>query len=153
VHAFSAAAPERVGVAGTRGRELYSLPKAPGRIGDGSVTYVKALPRHRLALGQPLAVSLHGERILLADLGDRIVAVEAACLRCSDVLDLSTGDPDAAACRGCGWRYDLRTGRVAGVPALRIRGYPVREADGTVYVDCAPAAGDPSVYARPRKSR
>lgn len=105
-------------------------------------TYVKVLARGRLPpTGVPVVILVRGERVLLIDLGDRVVAVESACLRCGDAIEAPAGGDGTAICPGCGWGYDLRAGCVTCVPALWLHGYPVRLSGGDVYIGY-PSADD-----------
>lgn len=111
--------------------------------------YIRVLSRERLAAGVPLVVLVHGEPITLLDLGDRVVAVDSACLRCGDAIEAPAGSDGAATCPGCGWRYDLRAGRVEGVPALWLHCYPVRLSGGDVYIGYPSADDGPPLRPSP----
>jgi len=117
------------------------------------MAYVKVLARERLTPGVPVVVSVQGERILLIDLGDRVVAVDSACLRCGDAIEAAPGGDGAATCPGCGWRYDLRAGRVTGVPSLWLHNYPVRLSGTDVYVGQPSADDHAPSRPPPRESR
>ena len=43
------------------------------------------------------------------------------------------------ACAGCGWEYDVRTGAVRGVPALRIDTFEVTVVESVVMLAVEPA--------------
>jgi len=111
--------------------------------------YVKVLSRERLTPGVPVVVSVRSERVMLIDLGDRVVAVDGACLRCGETIEAKAGGDGAATCPGCGWRYDLRAGRVTGVPALWLHSYPVRLSGADVYIGCPSADDGPPLRPSP----
>ena len=106
--------------------------------------YVKVLSRERLAPGVPVVILVRDEHITLLDLGDRVVAFDSACLRCGEVIDASDGGDGAATCPGCGWRYDLRAGRVADVPGLWLHSYRVRLSGKDVFVGYPSSGNGPS---------
>ena len=65
--------------------------------------------------------------IVLFDVGGTIHAVEDGCLRCGSALAGAALDGTVATCPGCGWRYDVSSGCVIGVPALRLATFRVRQ--------------------------
>lgn len=101
--------------------------------------FVPVLERDRLRPDAVAEVECDGFRIALVDLGDRVVAFEAACLRCGVSLATAVLVRPIAACAGCGWRYDLAEARVVGLPALRLHTLEVRILRGAVQVASAAA--------------
>jgi nitrite reductase/ring-hydroxylating ferredoxin subunit len=66
-------------------------------------------------------------------LDDHWYAVDDTCLRCGASLAAGTRSGTVVRC-GCGWRYDLATGRMAGIPELHIHTYLVKIADARIFV-------------------
>ena len=56
----------------------------------------------------------------------RLVAIDDACIRCSASLAGGRRVGCKVVCPACGWRYDLLSGEVSGVPLLRTCTYEVR---------------------------
>jgi len=77
--------------------------------------------------------------IAIFNTGADIVALDGACLRCG--WDLASGTVEACevTCAGCGWRYDLVSGRNVRVPKLRIDRFEVKRAGSKILVADHPA--------------
>jgi nitrite reductase/ring-hydroxylating ferredoxin subunit len=75
----------------------------------------------------PLRVEGACGTIALFDVGGTIHAIEDGCLRCGSTLVRAVQDGAVATCPGCGWRYDVSTGCVVGLPALRLATFRVRQ--------------------------
>ena len=84
-----------------------------------------------------LVVEVDGHRILLVRRGADIAALDAAWPHYG--LDLADGGEDGERlyCPGCGVGFDLHTGRSA-TPALALRTYCAREADGQILLEAEP---------------
>jgi 3-phenylpropionate/trans-cinnamate dioxygenase ferredoxin subunit len=72
-----------------------------------------------------IRLSLAGTAIAVFDVGGALYAIEDACLRCGSPLVAGSLVDTVVTCPGCGWRYDLGSGCVVGLPALRLPIYPV----------------------------
>jgi nitrite reductase/ring-hydroxylating ferredoxin subunit len=72
-----------------------------------------------------------------------IFAIDDACIRCCTSLCAGTVQRAIVTCAGCGWRYDIPTGQVKNVPALRAHVYDVSIVEGRVMVSTTPAAWRP----------
>lgn len=53
-------------------------------------------------------------------------AIADGCLRCGSTLAAGVIERGSVVCPTCGWRYDLASGGVEGLAALRLDTYPVR---------------------------
>jgi nitrite reductase/ring-hydroxylating ferredoxin subunit len=78
--------------------------------------------------------------------GERLYAIDDACLRCGNSLSRGALDGTHVTC-ACGWRYDLARGCVPQVPGLWIDRYDVKVVDAHVCVARRPrlqglASGD-----------
>lgn len=84
-------------------------------------------------------VVVGGTELALVNGDGHLVAIRDLCLRCGSPLSSGALDGTQLTCSGCGWRYDLMQGCVAGLPALRIDRHELRVAGGHLFV---PAAAD-----------
>ncbi len=82
--------------------------------------------RSSLATGARLRIDTAGGPIALFDVAGAIRAIEDGCLRCGASLATGSVEGTTVVCRSCGWRYDLASGGVVGLPALRLATYAVR---------------------------
>jgi len=73
-----------------------------------------------IPLGRSLAARLGHLPIAIFNAAGRIVALDNACLHCGSDIASGTVAASEVTCPGCGWRYDLGSGRTIGVPKLRI---------------------------------
>jgi 3-phenylpropionate/trans-cinnamate dioxygenase ferredoxin subunit len=79
-------------------------------------------------------VTLGDTAVALFNVDGRIFAVEDTCVRCGSSLAPGALQGHDVTCPGCGWRYDVRTGCVIGVPALCIDTFKVEIVDSEVMV-------------------
>ena len=59
--------------------------------------------------------------VALFNVGGEMFAIDDACIRCASSLAAGVLYATEIRCRRCGWRYDVATGCVVGMPALRIQ--------------------------------
>ncbi|HWS12919.1 MAG TPA: Rieske 2Fe-2S domain-containing protein [Rhodocyclaceae bacterium] len=84
-------------------------------------------PKHSpLASSARLRIETAGGPIALFDVAGVVHAIEDGCLRCGSSLATGAVEGTMVVCRTCGWRYDLASGGVVGLPALRLSTYAVR---------------------------
>ena len=93
----------------------------------------------QLAPGRGVAVAVAGDAIALFRVDGQTFAIDDACARCGSSLANGTLRGMTVACAGCGWEYDLRSGAVSGVPALRIDTFDVIVVDSDVMLAVEPA--------------
>ena len=87
-----------------------------------------------LAVGaMSMMTSGHGA-VAVYHLASGVYATEPWCLRCGSLLTNGTLDASIVACAGCSWRYDVTTGCVIGVAALRLKRYNVDVKGGRIRV-------------------
>jgi 3-phenylpropionate/trans-cinnamate dioxygenase ferredoxin component len=87
-------------------------------------TYIE--PLAGLTPGKGVAVEFGNNTVALFNVGGAIYAIEAACMRCGAGLADSSIEDWIISCRDCGWRYELTTGAVVGIQALRLRTFNVK---------------------------
>lgn len=105
-------------------------------------SYRPAVRRDGIGPGRAALAHVDGRPIALFDLDGRIVAIDGLCARCGASLAGGRQDGRHVVCGGCGWRYDLATGAVTGLPALRLDRFAVR-IEGDEVLVAAKAEGDP----------
>ena len=88
----------------------------------------------RLAPEKGAAVTIGGNTVVLFKVGGVICAIEAWCLRCGACLAEGCLQHGIIACCGCDWRYDVITGSVVGIPALRLHTFDTKVVGGQVIV-------------------
>ena len=93
----------------------------------------------QLAPGQGVAVAVAGDAIALFRIDGQTFAIDDACARCGSSLANGTLRGATVACAGCGREYDVRTGAVSGVPALRIDTFDVTVVESVVMLAVEPA--------------
>jgi nitrite reductase/ring-hydroxylating ferredoxin subunit len=93
----------------------------------------------QFAPGRGVAVDVAGDAIALFRIDGQAFAIADACARCGSSIANGTLRGATVACVGCGWEYDLRTGAVSGVPALRIDTFEVTVVDSVVMLAVEPA--------------
>lgn len=103
---------------------------------------VLAAMRASIAPGHAALVRARGVAIAVYEVEGRVFAIDDPCIRCGASLAAGTQDAAIATCGTCGWRYDIVSGAVVGLPALRLEHYPVRIEGHRVLVALR-AAGDP----------
>lgn len=84
-----------------------------------------------IAPGTAKAVTIAEATIALFNRDGALTALDDACVRCGGSLAGGSFEQDAVRC-GCGWRYDVTSGRVSGIPALRTETFRVAVIDGDV---------------------
>jgi 3-phenylpropionate/trans-cinnamate dioxygenase ferredoxin component len=81
--------------------------------------------RSPLAAGSRLVIESASGPIAIFGVGDTAHAIEDGCLRCGSTLATGALDGTVVTCRVCGWAYDLRSGCLVGLPALRVASYRI----------------------------
>lgn len=77
-------------------------------------------------------VIVAGEAVALFYIDGRVFAIGDSCLRCGASIGAGTLHGREAKCSRCDWRYDVTTGAVGGIPALRADTFDVQIVDGAV---------------------
>jgi len=87
--------------------------------------FVRVAQLPQLPPGQALAVDAGFGPVALFNVEGAITALEDACLHCGAALSGGALAGNEVTCAACGWRYDVHTGRSAGVPKLRVEAFEV----------------------------
>jgi 3-phenylpropionate/trans-cinnamate dioxygenase ferredoxin component len=101
---------------------------SPGRIAPGSGT--------RVAFAEHCAVALF-------NIEGTLFAIDDLCVRCGSSLAGGKLHGSIVACCGCDWRYDVTTGCVNEIPALRIDTFETKIVDGRIMIATAATADTP----------
>jgi nitrite reductase/ring-hydroxylating ferredoxin subunit len=88
----------------------------------------------RLTPGKGVVVTAGNNTIALFDIRGTIHAIEATCMRCGACLADASVDGWVISCRDCDWRYELTTGAVVGIRALRLRTFTVKVAASQIII-------------------
>ncbi|HQU47860.1 MAG TPA: nitrite reductase (NAD(P)H) small subunit [Casimicrobiaceae bacterium] len=96
--------------------------------------FTPASRRDRIAPGRAVVALVGGEPVALYEVGGRVLAIDDRCARCGGSLAEGRQDQRVVECARCGWSYELDTGAVVGLAALRLDRYDVRIRDSEVFV-------------------
>jgi nitrite reductase (NADH) small subunit/3-phenylpropionate/trans-cinnamate dioxygenase ferredoxin subunit len=97
---------------------------------------VRAAALADLVPDRPISVTLNGTRVALVRIGEQVHAIGDDCRHQGGPLGEGNLRGTRLACPWHGWMYDVRTGQCL-FPARggAVPSYPVRIADGDVWVD------------------
>ncbi|MEP7215715.1 MAG: non-heme iron oxygenase ferredoxin subunit [Anaerolineaceae bacterium] len=98
--------------------------------------WAKVAKAKDLAVGTAKVVEAGGRRIALCNTGEGFHAIDDICTHDGGSLDQGVLEGFSIECPRHGARFDVRTGKVLALPAVRpIRTYPTRVKAGAVEVD------------------
>jgi len=100
-------------------------PSRPVKRSPKMTAYVDVTTLEQLPPGTARVLALGATRVALFRVGDRVYAIDDTCLRCSASLASGALVETHVTC-GCGWRYDVKTGSLDGLPGLCIDAFAVR---------------------------
>ncbi len=84
-------------------------------------------------------VDAAGRAVCVGNDGGDLFAIEDGCLHKGSSLAGGMLRDGKVTCPGHWWRYEVRTGRLAGHPVAAVRSFPIRADDGHVVVAVPPA--------------
>lgn len=87
-----------------------------------------------LPAGRAMTVTIGDQQVALVNVEGRVHAIDDACLHGGSSLGAGVLEGKALRCRAHGWRYDVTTGCVLGVPGLCLRVHEVQVVDGRIKV-------------------
>jgi nitrite reductase/ring-hydroxylating ferredoxin subunit len=95
----------------------------------------------QIAPGTAFVVTVAADRIALFNMDGHLYAVEDSCARCGSSLAAGTLDGTLVSCT-CGWKYEVTTGCVNGIPALQVDTFEVKIDRSRVMLEarCVPRA-------------
>ena len=88
----------------------------------------------RLAPGRGVAVTIGNNTVALFKVDGVFHAIEAWCVHCGTCLAEGRVEGAIVSCDGCNWRYDVTTGSVIGIPALRLHAFDVEVVGGQLII-------------------
>ncbi len=98
--------------------------------------WIKVAKANDVATGTATVVEADGRRIALCNTGEGFHAIDDICTHDGGSLDQGTLEGFAIECPRHGARFDVRTGKVLALPAVRpVRSYPTRVKAGAVEVE------------------
>jgi 3-phenylpropionate/trans-cinnamate dioxygenase ferredoxin subunit len=115
---------------------------------DGAVRFV-AVGAAAMKSGERCVFEIEGRTVLLLKIGNELFAVSNRCTHLDYPLDTGRLIGCELMCRKHGARFDLRTGRALGGPAVRrLEIYPTRINGADIEIGIPQAAQDGSVNQR-----
>jgi nitrite reductase/ring-hydroxylating ferredoxin subunit len=99
---------------------------APSQTEAAAYNFVDVARFDDVPSGTGIAVTIEGMALAVFNVNGRIYAIEDTCVRCGSPLATGQLAATVIQCSGCDWRYDITTGCVAGMSALRIDSFDVR---------------------------
>jgi 3-phenylpropionate/trans-cinnamate dioxygenase ferredoxin subunit len=103
--------------------------------GNGGDGWVKVATLNDVPAGEPVGVMAGSEPVLLAKVGDEILAVSNVCTHEFVLMDEGWLEGDLIECPQHGSQFDLRTGKPCALPATQpLPVYDVRVDGEDIYV-------------------
>lgn len=88
----------------------------------------------QLPPGHAMTVTIGDINVALFNVDGTIHATDDSCLHAGSSLGSGVLDGRIVRCRGHGWKYDVTTGQVVGVPGLGVTVRAVKVEDGRIMV-------------------
>jgi 3-phenylpropionate/trans-cinnamate dioxygenase ferredoxin subunit len=100
------------------------------------VTWKQVGHEEDVAPGTAIVVEAGGRRLALCNTGDGIYAIDDVCTHDGGPLNQGRLEGNEIECPRHGARFDVTTGRVLCLPAVRnVKSYPARVENGVIEVD------------------
>ena len=96
--------------------------------------FVEVASNAHVISGTGALVNVAGTAVVLFNINGQIFAIDDVCMRCGWSLAAGKLHATLIRCSSCGWQYDVTTGCVMGVPALRIPTFEAKVADAAILV-------------------
>ena len=85
------------------------------------------IPLEKLPPGKSTTVEVEGKTVALFNVDGTVHAISDTCMHAGHSLGWGILEGNVVRCRGHGWRFDVRTGRVLSGPTdVPLATYPVR---------------------------
>jgi 3-phenylpropionate/trans-cinnamate dioxygenase ferredoxin component len=105
------------------------------QLDPAKLEFVPVIPLSELPLGERLFVELDGRPIVIFNIAGNYFAIGDVCTHDNGPLGDGDLDENEVICPRHGARFDVRTGKAVGLPAVvDIPTYPVRVVDGVIEV-------------------
>jgi 3-phenylpropionate/trans-cinnamate dioxygenase ferredoxin component len=97
--------------------------------------FVELVSPDRIARGSGMRVTLLDDCVVaLFNIDGILLAIDDLCVRCGGSLAGGKLEGGVIACPGCDWRYDVATGCVNGIAALRVDTFETKIVDGRIMI-------------------
>ena len=96
--------------------------------------FVKVATLDDIVAGAAAVVTVGETTVARFEVNGRLYAVEDGCMRCGSSIAAGLLAGAEITCNGCSWRYDVTTGAVKGVQALRGKTFEVKTVGAHVMV-------------------
>jgi len=96
--------------------------------------FEEVAPVQQLACGTAIVCDVDHTAVAVFNVDGRVFAVDDLCVRCGSSLASGRLVGGIVSCSGCDWQYDVETGRVNDVPALRIDTFEVKITHGRIMI-------------------
>jgi nitrite reductase/ring-hydroxylating ferredoxin subunit len=100
--------------------------------------FIEAIALSSVPPGEGTTVTILDRKIALFNVDGHVYAMDDTCKHAGSSLGSGLLEGKFVKCRAHGWKYDLTSGFVAGVPDFGVTVYPVKIIDGTVWVSLTP---------------
>jgi len=101
--------------------------------------YVRVAAVDDLWSGEMKGCIVHGHKVLLVRMDERVLAYEDRCAHLGVSLSEGSLDGRVLTCRAHQWQYDVCTGGGVNPVSARLRPFPVKVERGQVFVDLGEA--------------
>ncbi len=98
------------------------------------IGWTRAIAVNELEPGEGAVLEVRGAPVALYRVGDRFHALGAICPHAGSLLSEFLHDDCLALCPSHGWTFRLEDGQATVFPTQRVPVYPVRTADGFVWI-------------------
>lgn len=100
------------------------------------MSWVRVVQASEVGPGTAVVVEAGGRRIAICNTGDGVYAIDDICTHDGGSLDQGHLEGKEIECPRHGARFDVTTGRVLCLPAVRpVKTYPARTVDGAIELD------------------
>ena len=96
--------------------------------------YAEVAKLDELPPGTGTSVEVQGKAVAVFNVDGTIYAIADACLHRGMPLGVGALEGDVIRCRAHGWRYDVKTGAVVGVPGMSLATYSAKVEKGKIWV-------------------
>jgi 3-phenylpropionate/trans-cinnamate dioxygenase ferredoxin subunit len=96
--------------------------------------FVETASLDQLPPGTSMVVAVGGDAVALFNVGGLVYAIADSCIHADNSLSAGRLDGKVVTCGGHGWRYDVTTGCVIGIPGLATDSFRTKIVDGKIMV-------------------
>jgi len=96
--------------------------------------YVEVAKLEDLPPGTGTSVTAQGKAVAVFNVDGTVYAIADGCLHRGMPLGMGVLEGGVVRCRAHGWRFDVKTGGVVGVPGLSVVTFPSKVEDGKIFV-------------------